>query len=720
MKKSIIKTNLLILLFLMLFLSASNILGKNKDTASLIKKLNSSYGIEKADLLNQLSYNFSQSDFERSQDYASLALKLSLELKYKQGEVYALCNLGYSHYLKGSIIESRTYFESALTMEQNSYPRGNAFALIGLGLIDWRETKYKSAALNFNKAIAIAEKFNINDLLGRAYSYSGLIYWKWTDYKKAMELYFKALSIKEKVGDDFETGVTLNNIAYVYNEMKDFKTSLIYSTRAADIGEKINSDFVKGRAYSNQGVSYLGLNQPQKALELNELSLQIKQKNNDKRGIGFSYIDIGDIFLLLKNYRKAIAYYNQGYSYMAQTNDSFGKALALNRIGETYLAISDFYKAEEKLSGSMYFANTGKFRLIKSNNFLSYSNLYKAKGDYYTALEYYKKYNLLTDSLSEEKNLSKLSELQVKYEFNKTHSENEALKIRNQVQKLSIEKNSVYVNALIGISVLLTIIAFSFFSRNRFINASRKELQQKNLEIEENRKILEQANKSKDKFFSIISHDLRNPFQALLGYTSLLISDYNNLNDDERKAYISELDSVFKSTLQLIENLLNWARTQSGKLEYNPIAVNINHAVTETTLQLLGVAKRKNISIEHNISPDEFAYIDLYFFQTILRNLISNSIKFTKAKGKISVYLLEIDDKKTMVVEDTGIGMTKKLADELFNEEKIKSSIGTNRELGTGLGLTLCHEFVKKYNGKIWVESELGKGSKFLFTVPVE
>jgi signal transduction histidine kinase/Tfp pilus assembly protein PilF len=720
MKKLNVKTNCSVLLFLIL-LATTSIFGSTKEINSLLKKLNSAKDIEKTELLNKLSYNFSQSDFDKSQDYALQALKLSRKIKDKPGEIYALCNLGYAYYLKGRINEARPYFESALTMANaNSYSRGKVFSYIGLGLIDWRETKYKSASLNFNKAVAIAEKFKIYDLLGRAYSYSGLIYWKWTDYKKAFQLYFKALSIKEKVGDDFETGVTLNNIAYVYNEMKDFKTSLIYSSRAAEIGKRINNDFVKGRAFSNQGVSYLGLNQFEKALELNKLSLQIKTKNDDKRGIGFSYLDIGDIHFMLKKYGKALSNYYKGYSFMSKTNDEFGKSLSLSKIGNAYLQLNDFEKAKVSYEKSLLLSSRNKFKSVKSQNYFGLSELYKKQGDVSAAFNYYKKYDLLSDSLAEEKNYSKISELQVRYELEKTLSENEKLKSRNQFQKLSIQKNTIYVNALIGITVLLSIIVFAFLGWNRFINASRKELQQKNLEIEESRKNLEEINKSKDKFFSIISHDLRNPFQALLGYTNLLLSDYHNLSDDERKTYIAELDSVFKSTLQLIENLLNWARAQSGKLEYNPIAVNLYQVVTEINLLLLGVAKRKNISLEHSISPDEYVYIDVYFLQTILRNLISNSIKFTKTNGKIKVYLTNINNQKIVVVEDNGIGMTKEVAERLFSDEKAKSTVGTNREQGSGLGLTLCHEFVKKYGGRIWAESEPGKGSRFYFTVPTE
>lgn len=716
-----IKTDKYKVLFLILFLFLNSTILSESTDVKLLEKLKTSSGTEKVDILNQLSYNFSQSNFNKSNEYATQALKLSQEIKYKQGEILALCNLGYSHYLLGNIAESRTYYESALTLANKAdYHRGQVFAYIGLGLIDWRDTKYNSASLNLNKAIAIGSKYKINDLLGRSYSYSGLIYWKWSDYTKAIQQYFKALSIKEKVDDQFEIGVTLNNIAYVYNEIKDFEKSLIYSNRAKKIGEKLQNNFVLGRAYSNLGVSYLGLKDYKKSLEYNELSLQIKLKSNDKRGIGFSYIDNGEINLALKQYSKALSNFTQAYSYMNQLNDSYGKSLALNKIGETYLLMKQYENAKNYFNKSLFLAKLSNFKLLRAANYLELSTIHQETGDLSTSLEYYKKYHALSDTLNEEKGLAKISELQARYELDKTTSENDALKHKNEIQKLQLEKNSVFVNFLIGISVSLVILLFVFYSKNKFIAASKKELEIKNLEIEESRNKLEEANSSKDKFLSIISHDLRNPFQALMGYVNLLLTDYYNLSDKERLFFISEMDSSFKATLQLVENLLNWGRSQAGKLEYNPITVNANQAVTETVLQLLAVAKRKNISLENLISPDDYIYIDVYFLQTILRNLISNSIKFTPTNGSIKIFSKIINSEKTIIVEDSGIGMNKEIADNLFTDESIKSTMGTNREKGTGIGLTLCHEFVKKYSGKIWVESEPGKGSKFYFTVPTE
>lgn len=722
MKKFYIKTMKITLRFVyfLLFINIC-LFAQDNEIGNLEKSLPQISGREKVDILNRISYLLTQNNVNSSISYAEQALKLAVNLNYKKGESYALANLGYSNYLKGNTLEAKTYFQSAL---QNSEKSRNYFAQaysnIGLGLINWRAANYKDASSFFNKAIAISEKYGIKEMLGRAYSYSGLLYWKWSDYKKALELYFKALKIKESINNEFEIGVTLNNIAYVYNEIKDFDKSITYSLRAKQIGEKLKNDFVLGRAYSNLAISYLGLNKIQEAIDYNKKSLNIKLLNNDKRGIGFSYIDLGNIYMSVQKYQLALENFHKAYRYMKDANDNYGKALALSKIGQGFLQLGDYENALKNFDLSQNIAVRDKLKAIQAENLMNLSLVNQKQKNYTRAFEYLKKYTLISDSLKEEQSLAKLSELQIKYELDKTTSENELLKKNSKLQELQIEKNTVYVHALIGISILLSIVIFTIYSRNRYITSSKKEIENKNIEIEKSKKHLEEVNKNKDKFFSIISHDLRSPFQALLGYTGLILSEYDFLTDEERKKYVAEIDTVFKSTLQLFENLLSWARVQDGKLDYNPIIINLQQVLNETLHLLSGMAKRKDIQLISEISFDEFVYIDMYYIQTVLRNLISNSIKFTKPGGFIKVYVKTINNKRTIIVEDSGVGMTKDIADKLFTDAKTDSTVGTDKEVGSGIGLSLCYELVKRYNGKIWVESELGKGSKFYFTIPVE
>ncbi|MDP2036671.1 MAG: GAF domain-containing sensor histidine kinase [Ignavibacteria bacterium] len=229
---------------------------------------------------------------------------------------------------------------------------------------------------------------------------------------------------------------------------------------------------------------------------------------------------------------------------------------------------------------------------------------------------------------------------------------------------------------------------------------------------------LKELNKTKDKFFSIIAHDLKSPFQGLLGYSQILTTEYATLSEEEKIFFISGIGELTNSAFRLLENLLEWSRMQTGRITFDPETFQIEKEVSTTLLLLSQTAKNKDIDLEKNIEGDISVFADKNMLSTIIRNLISNSIKFTKQGGRITISAELIKDMVKITVADTGIGMRQEDVDKLFKLDKNFSTPGTNKEEGTGLGLLLCKEMVEQNGGKIWVESKVGEGSKFIFTVP--
>jgi len=230
---------------------------------------------------------------------------------------------------------------------------------------------------------------------------------------------------------------------------------------------------------------------------------------------------------------------------------------------------------------------------------------------------------------------------------------------------------------------------------------------------------LEQLNATKDKFFSIIAHDLRNPFITILGFSDLLLSDYSELNDEEVKFYLEEMKKSAEVSHNLLQNLLQWSRSQTGRIEFHPAKTPLENLVKVNLELLEATASRKGISIIYEIQSNINVFADEDMLNTVIRNLITNAIKFTNANGKITISAIEQGDFAEISVSDNGVGMESKVLDNLFRLDESHSTIGTNSEAGTGLGLILCKEFIEKNGGKIWVESEVGKGSKFKFTLPI-
>lgn len=229
---------------------------------------------------------------------------------------------------------------------------------------------------------------------------------------------------------------------------------------------------------------------------------------------------------------------------------------------------------------------------------------------------------------------------------------------------------------------------------------------------------LENATKNKDKFFSIISHDLRSPLSGIMSLLDIIVTDYDTLDEDEKKEILIEAAKTSKSTFTLMENLLDWSRVQTGKMSFEPQNISLTLVLNSIKNLYYQKLKEKGISLNFEFEKEYFAYADLQITETILRNLISNAIKFTPEFGIILVSFDDMDDSMIVKIKDTGVGMDADQISKLYKLDLSYSTVGTAGERGTGLGLILCKELVEKQGGKIWIESEVGAGSTFFFTLP--
>ncbi|HUS86944.1 MAG TPA: two-component regulator propeller domain-containing protein [Bacteroidales bacterium] len=245
-----------------------------------------------------------------------------------------------------------------------------------------------------------------------------------------------------------------------------------------------------------------------------------------------------------------------------------------------------------------------------------------------------------------------------------------------------------------------------------------QEISRKNLILKKNQLKLSEANATKDKFFSIIAHDLLNPFGVILGLSDILNSEYDDIDMLERKNMINEIDKSSKLTYQLLENLLTWSRSQRGKIQINKERFNLKELVTNSVECYMPGADKKNLQIINNISDKIEIEVDKFTISMVINNIINNAIKFTPKGGKITISALTVDDRIKLIVQDTGIGMSQETVAKLFRIDESYSTLGTNKEKGTGLGLIICKEFIEMNKGSIEVKSEAGKGSSFIIYLP--
>ncbi len=237
--------------------------------------------------------------------------------------------------------------------------------------------------------------------------------------------------------------------------------------------------------------------------------------------------------------------------------------------------------------------------------------------------------------------------------------------------------------------------------------------------IKERTQALEEAISTKDLMFSIIAHDLKSPFNVILSFTGLLKNKLRSMDFEKSEKLISAMNSQARNTYNLLEDLLTWARDNSNKIGYNPVLCNISTICNQVILQIGDTAHMKDIGLNSLHSPHVYAYADKNMIEVILRNLMTNAIKFTENGGEVDIFSMSEGEFVEITVSDNGIGINEELKAKLFKSDFNESKLGTANEKGSGLGLVICRRFIEKHQGKIWIENNAKKGSAFKFTLPI-
>lgn len=281
---------------------------------------------------------------------------------------------------------------------------------------------------------------------------------------------------------------------------------------------------------------------------------------------------------------------------------------------------------------------------------------------------------------------------------------------------------TVWFRILAGIILLIAPFLIVYLRTNRLRKQQKlleKLVAERTIEIQSKNRMLNDLNTTKDKLFSIISHDLRSPFNTILGFQDILINNYSEFSETERQRMIKIIHTSSNQIYNLLENLLNWAKIQTHNIQYNPVKIVLKELFKEAMPLYQGIAQAKRITLKHDINGELISFADLNYLKTTLRNLISNAIKFTPEGGIIQVIAKHTDEHIEISVIDSGVGMSAHQIDNFFKNSYNESKSGTNGEQGSGLGLVLCKEFIEKNKGNLSIKSSQGFGSTFTFTIPV-
>jgi signal transduction histidine kinase len=540
----------------------------------------------------------------------------------------------------------------------------------------------------------------------------GYSYFLKANVEKALSFLFEASKIAGQYSIK-DASIDINYlIGYIYRDLKNFKTSLEYFKKLIEISKEEEDFKTLVLSMNEVGNIYMLMGKMDSSLIIKKNALKIAEQKNDLFGISCCAHDIGLVYEELNQPKLALPYLIKSFKIDFNGNKNREAAITSMSLSRVYAMMKDYSNAVYfGLSSLELSKNSGLYKEIVEAH-LNLAGIYSKTNDYKNAYEHlYKAYNL-KDSINNEISSSKLAEMQTKYETEKKESEILRLKEERENQnKLN--------NLLILISILVVLIAIIIYRQFHLKKGTNKLLTEKNIQLEEVNNKLYELNATKDKFFSIISHDLKNPFVSLLGLSEILVEDFNRLTDESKLELILDINKSAMNSHQLLENLLFWSGAQTGKIQTYKQELNIYEIIKEVISLIQPSAKMKDIELVHNINVVNKVFADKFMITTVIRNLITNAIKFTNINGKVEVYVNQRDHHVQFEVIDDGVGMSEEDMNKLFKIDSDFKTKGTKNEKGTGLGLILCKEFIEKNNGQIWVESQKGVGSKFIFTLPI-
>lgn len=609
-------------------------------------------------------------------------------------------------------------------------------------------------------------------------NYSRLSYlYKDINPQTAINYAMKGLSIADSLNFEEGRARCLMNIAGAYTVRGNAILAIEYALQSIEISKKADLKIILARNYTVLGDIYFMQQAYTEAEKYYSKSLRIGKETGNKEIEAIAYYNIGNINMELNNGNIAIKFLDKAFDLFKSTSNMRFQAWTLKAIGDIYFSSKEFSAAEKHYLKALNVFKSLKNTVGVANITLDLGHIQYETNNFTDALELYKKAEQTAEqnALLQERNLcfkglsktyNKLKDFENAYAYLKKFKQssdsihnNQTLKVISnyeqdlKLKKLKLEqlnkdltyqkektKNTVVTHSLFtGLAFLLFITVYLYMtyrlktktnnvlkSQNDEISKQKKMIQSKNVELNmqnaqivKHRDELKELNATKDKFFSIISHDLRNPFNYIIGFTELISTNIKNGKYTNFEKYINLINKEAKNTYNLLENLLDWSRSQTGRITYQPEKIDLSKFAEEVIDELESSFNSKKILAVNNIKDSIEVKADHNMLHTVFRNLLTNAIKYTHKQGQIELTAIKNENMAEITVKDNGVGINDEIKNDLFKIDVETTTKGTANESGTGLGLILCKEFVERHNGKIWVESKINEGSKFTFTIPV-
>ena len=574
-----------------------------------------------------------------------------------------------------------------------------------------------SALLLGQQGLAIATPIHFEKGMALCYLTMGVAYGTKAMYPQALDCHLKALRLSEKLGMEGLSGNNYTNIGIVYTGMKDYLHALDYFHRSLEVARHFNARDGIAYAFINIGDVYTRMNDFDSAIAYNKNALQIGEKIHDSSILSPSLLSLGENYTRKDQPQAALAYLQRALRISEDMHDEDGLAW-------THVAMADAYHQSGQYKESIRHAETGLHKgealhadeCVKKSYHILYTD-YQGLGDFKHALLYRDREIALNDSLYTLEKERQIKALQSDYELEKKQLQIDLLNKDKLLQQAETAKDKIRNYVLIVGTVLLGLWAFLLARSNAQKKRLNRLLKNRNQEIGKQNKQLGDLNAVKNKLLSIIGHDLRSPIGTLKGFVDLL--KQSSLSPEQIHYFSGKMSESLEGTSHLLDNLLFWAKSQMEGMQVNARSFDLRSVIGQNQRLAQDRADEKKVTLltDEAVSP-VIVYADEVMVDMVIRNLVENAIKFSRAGDSVSLSAVTGKEDVLITIEDTGQGIPAESQHIIFNSISYTTA-GTSREKGSGLGLSLCKELVEKNGGKIWFESQPGKGTAFRFTLPV-
>lgn len=705
--------------FLLLFFSATSTYAVSRiDSLRDVLASHTVQDTARIRLLLALANQYEVLNADSVYKYARTAEKTSKELNSKYWQAEALEMLGAASHMAGSYDSALYYYTASIRIARNEQSYKTISSKYNhLGNLYFQNNKFADANLYYDSAINYARKYDVVGLEGKASSNLANVYYKMGNYTRALQLYLRGLSLQERIGDRANISSDLSNIANVYYRLGNYDKALAYLNRVMAINRKtgikermVGALTTYAMIYSDKKMYDSSLLYLKDALTLAEEMQSPYLQNILIGNLAECYLKKGDL-------ASAAQLYQQTQTLSAKLGDDEGLAIAKSGLGQVYIARGQQGTGLQYLEEAFVMMQQLGIKEQELDVVIRLADNYALAGDYKQAYKYLAIKSELSDSLQKQKSRQEVEQMLFDYELQKKEAEIAILEKDNAIQLQQNRNQKMIIWTALSVLLVVLVASYLIYRNARILKTSKQAIlkQKENLEFQTAK--LSELNDFKDTTFSLLAHDLRSPVNALAG--TMLMLDEKLMTPEEFAGYQHELNNKLQAVSILIDNMLYWAKSQmKGEFTLNIEKLNIKRKIDRALAVLKDAAQQKNIKLIDNVPDTIHAFGDRDHIDIIVRNIVSNAIKFTHDGGSVIIGADTVDAKTTITVSDTGVGMTDKQIKQMFDDDLHVSTKGTEGEKGTGLGLHLCYQLIKQNNGDIQVSSEPGVGSTFTIILP--